>query len=127
MAARRGAFEIETGRKLDRGQALMAGKQREQRTAIRVFVTVPVEIYADGVRHVGLVRDVSGKGLFVYSDFQPACGATLRFTLQLPKNTVKHVAVDCRGKVVRVEAASSGAAIGIAVAVEEYEFRKLAA
>jgi hypothetical protein len=125
--AKRGTFEIEPGRKLDRGQALMIGKQREQRTAIRVFVTVPVAIYADGVRHVGLVRDVSGKGLFVYSDFQPACGATLRFTMQLPKHVAKHVAVDCRGKVVRVEAEASGAAIGIAVEIEEYEFRRLAA
>jgi hypothetical protein len=34
--------------------------------------------------------------------------------------------LECFGKVVRVEAATSGAAIGIAVAVEEYEFRKLA-
>ena len=41
-----------------------------------------------------------------------------------PSQVVKS---NCRGKVVRVASAGFGAAIGIAVAVEEYEIRKLAA
>jgi hypothetical protein len=127
MAIRSRIFRIDTGLKPDRREALMIGSEREQRTAIRFFVTAPVVIYANGVRHVGLIRDVSGKGLFVYSDFQPACGDTLSFTLQLPKNMAKHLAVNCRGRVVRVEPATSGAAIGFAIVVEEYAFRKLAA
>jgi PilZ domain len=125
VATRNGTFWMETGRKPSRRNALMTGTQREQRTAICYFVTVPVAIYADGVQHVGFVRNLSGKGIFVYSDFQPACGSTLRFTLRIAKNTVKHVPGDFRGRVVRVETTGLGAAIGIAVAVEEYEFRKL--
>jgi hypothetical protein len=109
---------------MDRRQALMTGTQQEERTATRFFTTMPVTIYADGVRHVGLLRDFSPKGFFVYSDFQPACGVTLRFALRPPKETAKHVPVECRGTVVRVEAAASGAAIGIAIEVAAYESRK---
>jgi PilZ domain len=125
MARQSATFGSDRGRKLDRGQAFMLGTQREQRAATRFFVTVPVAVFVNGVKHVGLVRDLSGKGLFVYSDFQPAFGAALRFTWRLPNKTRKHLAVTCRGRVVRVEAGVSGAAIGIAVAVDEYEFRKL--
>jgi PilZ domain len=109
---------------MDTREALMVGAPREQRTAIRFFTTVAVTIYADDVRHVGLLRDFSAKGLFVYSDFRPACGAALRFTLRPPKNAAKRVPVECRGKVVRIEAAASGAAIGIAVEVDKYKLLK---
>jgi PilZ domain len=104
----------------------MIGTQREERSEVRFLTTVPVVIYAGNERHVGLVRDFSPKGLFVYSDFEPDCGAKLSFTLRVRKPTVKQVVVNCRGNVVRVERAGLGAAIGIAVAVEEYEFRRLA-
>jgi hypothetical protein len=116
-----------TRHELDRRHALMSGSQREQRTANRFFAAFAVTIHADGVRHVGLLRDFCAKGLFVYSDFRPACGAALGFTLRLPRNTAKRVAVECRGKVVRVESATSGAAIGIAVEIDEYELRKTTA
>jgi hypothetical protein len=34
----------------------------------------------------------------------------------------RHVSIACRGKVVRVEPSAAGAATGIALAVDEYEF-----
>jgi PilZ domain len=116
----------DTGQNQDRRHALMTGAQREERRQARLLTTVPVTIYVNSDRHVGLVRDYNLKGLFVYSDFQPACGDTLSFTLRLLKRSVKLLVVNCRGKVMRVETAGSGAAVGIAVAVEEYEFRRLA-
>jgi hypothetical protein len=69
---------------------------------------------------VGLIRDLSGNGLFLYSDFKPACGSTLQLTLNLREEAANE-SYACRGKVVRVVAATSGAAIGIAVELEEYE------
>jgi len=114
-----------TGPTLDRRHALMMGAQTNERSEVRLLTTVSVTICADDERHVGLVRDFSPKGLFVYSDFEPACGAKLSFTLQVRKRTLKHLVVNCKGKVVRVKTTGSGA-IGIAVAVEEYEFRRLA-
>jgi PilZ domain len=112
------------GRSERRG-ALMMGIQPNQRNASRFFVTAATKIrtQAGCEEHVGLVRDLSGNGIFVYSDFTPECGSRLEVILRTSKMRPRHVSIACRGKVVRVEPSTSGAAIGIAVAVDEYEFR----
>ena len=106
-------------RPLARHQEIMLGIQGEQRRAVRFFNTAPAIIDVDGVRHVGLVRDLSGKGIFVYSDFEPEPGVTLDLTLWLSKDVASNETLVCRGKVVRVVASACGAAVGIGVALED--------
>jgi len=108
----------------ERRGALMVGAQPDQRNASRFFVTAATKIRTgdDCEEHVGLVRDLSGNGIFVYSDFTPECGSRLEVILRTSKMRPRHVSIACRGKVVRVEPSASGAAVGIALAVDEYEF-----
>jgi hypothetical protein len=113
------SFVSQENRPLARHQEIMLGIQGEQRSSTRFFNTAAAMIDADGVRHVGLVRDLSGNGLFVYSDFEPSPGSTVNLTLWLSKDNARNETLACRGKVVRVVSTQSGAAIGIGVALED--------
>jgi len=108
----------------ERRGALMVGMQPDQRNASRFFVTAATKIRTGegDEEHVGLVRDLSGNGIFVYSDFIPETGSRLEVILRTSRMRPRHVSIACRGKVVRVEPSASGAAVGIAMAVDEYEF-----
>ncbi|HLH08998.1 MAG TPA: PilZ domain-containing protein [Terriglobales bacterium] len=108
----------------ERRGALMLGSLSDERQASRFFLTAATKVRTgtDGEEHVGLVRDLSGNGLFVYSDFIPECGSQLQVVLQTSTLRSRHVSVACKGRVVRVEPNATGAAVGIAIAVEEYEF-----
>jgi hypothetical protein len=120
-----GVSAAQTVTRSERRGALMIGIQPDQRNASRFFVTAATKIRMgnDCEEHVGLVRDLSGNGIFVYSDFTPECGSRLEVILRTSKMRPRHVSIACRGKVVRVEPSSSGAAVGIALSVDEYEFR----
>ncbi len=119
-----GASAVQAVNRSERRGALMMGVQPDQRNASRFFVTAATKIrtQAGCEEHVGLVRDLSGNGIFVYSDFTPECGSRLEVLLRTSKMNPRHVSIACRGKVVRVEPSTSGAAVGIALAVDEYEF-----
>jgi PilZ domain len=80
----------------------------ERRSSPRTFMVCGVRIYRGESRHVGLIRDVSNGGLFVYSDFAPAVGETLRLEFRSALFV---------GRVIRVEVKDSGAATGIAVVI----------
>ena len=84
----------------------------ERRSAKRHLVVHTSTIYWGDRRHVGLIRDVSRNGLFVYSDFAPAIGEELHIRLRR---------ISCSGTVVRVESKPAGAAIGIAIRIAAYE------
>lgn len=106
-----------------RGNAIMLGKQQEQRAAHRRFVRLPVTIktsLSDPNEHVGLLMDLHRRGIFFYSDFTPRHGSQVEFLIVLRSRRPKPISVACRGKVVRVEEAAPGSAIGIALSVENY-------
>jgi hypothetical protein len=103
-----------------RRNAVMLGLH-EQREADRNFVIAPASIDVAGESHVGLVRDVSSSGMFVYSDFIPNCGATIQLRMQLRGESLKLESFDCKGTVVRVQGADSGAAVGIAVKLHDFQ------
>jgi len=107
-----------------RANAIMLGKQREQRAAYRSLVRLPVTIKtspSDPTEHVGLLMDLHRRGIFFYSDFMPRHGAHVEFLIVLRRTQRKAISVACQGKVVRVEEAAPGAAIGIALSVENYK------
>lgn len=119
MAALTGLFGQETERRMALRHAVMIGTHGEQRRALRLLTTAPAVVYMNGERHIGLVRDLSATGLFVYSDFAPPTGTELNLTIQLSRDEEKTSLFVCKGKVVRVEDSRNGAAVGIAVKFEE--------
>lgn len=121
MAALTGLFGAETERRMALRHAVMLGTHGEQRRALRLLTTAPAVIYMDGERHVGLVRDLSASGLFVYSDFTPAIDTELQLTIRLSSDDKKTSLFICKGTVVRVEDSNKGAAVGIALQFGEGE------
>jgi len=119
MAALTGLFGPETEQRMALRHAVMLGTHGEQRRALRLLTTAPAVIHMSKERHVGLVRDLSATGLFVYSDFTPAIGAELKLTIRLSQDEKKTSLFICRGSVVRVEDSRNGAAVGIAIRFEE--------
>src|SRR3954451_6270035 len=86
-----------------RRQAVMLG-HHEQRLSDRNLVIAPAAIDVEGTSHVALVRDVSNSGIFVYSDFEPTCGAVIELTMQQKTESSERQNVALKGRVVRVEA-----------------------
>jgi hypothetical protein len=94
------------------------------RAARRVAMHLPVTITAagGGPTHLGLTRDLSRCGLFVFSKFFPQAGTEVDITLRLPPVlALDRIALKCRGRVVRADQVTEGAAVGIAVQVEHLE------
>jgi len=119
MAALTGLFGTETEQRMALRHAVMLGTHGEQRRALRLLTTAPAVIHMANERHVGLVRDLSATGLFVYSDFTPPIGAELQLTIRLSQDDKKTSLFVCKGNVVRVEDSRNGAAVGIAIRFEE--------
>jgi hypothetical protein len=103
-------------------EAVMAGDGFKRRSTTRKILRLPawmVFYRANLQRHVALVRDASRQGIFFYSDIQPFKGDHIDFVLRFPKWTNSGVIV-CKGTVVRVEQATPGAHIGVAVRLHRY-------
>jgi hypothetical protein len=118
MAALTGLFGTESEQRMALRHAVMLGTHGEQRRALRLLTTAPAIIFVDDERHIGLVRDLSTTGLFVYSDFSPATGTELKMTIRLARDKNKSALFLCTGIVVRIEDSHNGAAVGIAVKFE---------
>ena len=68
-------------------------------------------------------KDVSARGVFFYLDSNVAEGSAIEFTLTLPPEITltESIRVHCTGKVVRVDP-SGGNQVGIAAAIDQYDF-----
>jgi hypothetical protein len=101
---------------------LALGDYTHQRAAKRKFVRLPAWVIFYRInqqKHVALVRDMSRKGIFFYSDFRPLLGEEIEFVMKFPKWT-NTAPIACKGTVVRVECATPGAAIGIAASLNRF-------
>lgn len=103
---------------VERRHAMMMGARCEQRSGERQLTTMPATIFASERRHIGLVRDLSESGLFVYSNFEPKQTDRLFLTLKVTQPDGSTMNLECSGHVVRVESAIAGAAVGIAVKLD---------
>src|SRR4051812_15380638 len=85
------------------------------RSAARIFVRLPAWVTVDGNSprdHVAFVRDISSRGIFLYSDFKPEHGESISFVLQYLSGSNR---IRLHLRVVRVEEPKLGSAIGVAV------------
>ena len=91
----------------------------------RYGLEVPVIFsWKDGRRplqqDIGLTRDLSVRGAFIFAATLPPSGATLRFKAILPpNNATSPVRLHGRGQVIRVERGHDQTPAGFAVAAEQ--------
>ncbi|MGH9651051.1 MAG: PilZ domain-containing protein [Terriglobales bacterium] len=105
----------------------MTQAEQDLRTTRRFSLQLPVTVkYADGREgeQQAQTKDVSARGVFFYLDSNVTVGSDLEFTLTLPSEITltDSIRVRCKGKVVRVEEAAGGHRLGIAAAIEQYDF-----
>jgi PilZ domain len=69
-------------------------------------------------------QNVSARGVFLYLDRPLAAGSRIHVTLTFPPHVTltEPLRVRFRARVVRVEASLPGSRVGIAAAIEEYEY-----
>ena len=102
----------------------------EHRTGRRFPVTLPIDIKSDSehVEH-GTTRNLSASGIYISAPSGFEVGSQVRFEINVPGDLVganKDVAIECRGRVVRVD--QSGQEVngpdgeGVACVIDSYEF-----
>lgn len=97
-------------------QEMASVHKRDRRTSPRIFVMLPVFISAhpEAEPRPGITRDLSTDGIFFYSNVTPRLHSNISLVLQ-----VNGAKISCSGEVVRVEDRAPGAAVGVAVMIQE--------
>jgi hypothetical protein len=99
------------------GEAVMLSTLAKKRSTPRVHARRTAWITFNASlehEHVALVKDISEKGVFFYSDFHPAVGDQLEFVVEFLSGSDR-VRLHLKGQVVRVEQAAPDSAPGVAV------------
>jgi hypothetical protein len=101
----------------------------ERRAAQRFQVHLPLTVHFDGRTVPGFTQDLSGRGIFFYTEIELPEGAIVELTFTMPSEITlaENMPVRCRGRVLR---ASTSAAVlsqpaqrnGIAVRFDTYEY-----
>jgi PilZ domain len=96
----------------------------ERRASQRFDFQLPVGIRLAGTERegCGFTQDLSGRGVFFYTDFQVTEGAAVELTLVMPAEITltENMRVRCRGRVTRVLPVERK--FGVAVHLEGYEY-----
>src|SRR5450432_4069342 len=102
----------------------MAEPQEEKRGARRFALHIPVTVDHDHAAQPAQLRDVSARGICFYLESAVAQGSPIGFTLTLPPEITltESIRVQCKGRVVRVEAGGDDGKLAVAAVIEEYEF-----
>lgn len=104
----------------------MSSPQPEQRDTRRLPLQLPLMVKLDGetlATVASQTKDVSARGVFFFLRSEVRPGAPIEFTLTLPTEITltQSIRVRCSGKVVRVDH-DSGSQVGIAAAIDQYDF-----
>jgi len=106
----------------------------ERRGAQRFEVHLPLAVHFDGRTVPGFTQDLSGRGIFFYSETTLPAGAVVELTFTMPSEITlaENMPVRCRGRVLRSSAppvglspsglAPSAQRSGTAVQLDAYEF-----
>jgi hypothetical protein len=102
----------------------MAAPQADQRSTRRFTLQLPLTVKLDSISRDAKTKDVSARGVFFYMDSAPEQGSPIEFTLTLPPEITltESIKVKCNGKVVRVDHSVNGGQVGIAAAIDQYDF-----
>jgi hypothetical protein len=96
----------------------------ERRASQRFDFQLPIGVRLAGTERegCGFTQDLSGRGVFFYTDFKVAEGDAVELTFVMPAEITltEKMRVRCRGRVTRVLPAQSK--FGVAVHLEGYEY-----
>ena len=95
----------------------------DRRSESRKPVQLPVKVReSDGVAHQGLTRDLSSRGVFLYSDGALESGSKLELVIMLPEGLGFGPGgwTLCQASVIRVEQAN-GKGVGVAATLDRIE------
>jgi hypothetical protein len=96
----------------------------ERRAAQRFEVHLPVAVHFAGRTASGFTQDVSGRGLFFYTEAELPAGASVELTFTMPSEITlgESMPVRCRARVLRAAPAKGGKRNGVAVQLDSYEY-----
>jgi len=96
----------------------------ERRAAQRFQLHLPVSVCFEGQTAPGFTQDLSGRGIFFYSEVALPLGAAVDLTFTMPSEITlgDSMPVRCRGRVVRAAPPQGGQHNGIAVQLDSYEY-----
>jgi hypothetical protein len=96
----------------------------ERRGAQRFEVHLPVAVRFEGRTMPAFTQDLSGRGMFFYTEASLPEGATVELTFTMPSEVTlgENMPVRCRGRVLRCTPPKSGQRNGIAVQLDSYEY-----
>ena len=105
----------------------MSSSPSDQRTTRRFPMKLPLSVKMPKGEEAELTaetKDVSARGIFFYFDSSLNEGSPIEFTLTLPPEITltESIRVRCSGKVVRVDRSAADAKVGIAAAIDQYDF-----
>jgi len=97
----------------------------EKRLAKRFPLQLPVALAADSAADGGETENISSGGVKFYSDTDVEIGATVGFTIRMPKDVLgapQDVLVNCNGRVVRCDRIKKR--YSVAVVIDDYDFKR---
>ena len=96
----------------------------ERRAAQRFEVHLPLAVHFDGRTVPGFTQDLSGRGIFFYTEAELQEGAVVELTFTMPSEITlgENMPVRCRGRVLRAASFQGGLRNGIAVQLDSYEY-----
>ena len=96
----------------------------ERRGAQRFQVNIPVAVHFDGRTVAAFSQDLSGRGIFFYSEVVLPEGTVVELTFTMPSEITlgESIPVRCRGRVLRADVAKGKQTNGIAAKLDSYEY-----
>jgi PilZ domain-containing protein len=103
----------------------MPQTSQERRNTRRFSLNLPMAVHAPSGRKPEVAtqtRDLSARGVYFLLDSRLEEGTTFEFTLTLPPEVTltESIQVRCRARVVRVQTQDDK--VGVAAAIEQYDF-----
>jgi len=96
----------------------------ERRAAQRFEFSLPVSIRVDGTTLSGCTQNISGRGMFLFSEREiaPGCSVELTFSMPAEVTLAEAMRVRCRGRILRTAQAGDDRQFGLAICLESYEY-----
>jgi hypothetical protein len=99
------------------------GLVSEARTGKRFPLELPIKI--QGENQGSVTGNMSAAGVYIRGNPALEIGSSVEFEIALPPEltgSTEHVVVQCKGRVVRKDAGSSGEGQGVACVIDSYDF-----
>jgi hypothetical protein len=96
----------------------------ERRAGQRFELLLPLAVHFDGRTTPGFTHDLSGRGIFFYSEAALSEGSVVELAFTMPSEITlaENMRVRCRGRVLRASASDAGGKNGVAVRLDSYRY-----